>query len=131
MGSRTSREGATTVITPWLSVRDAAAAVEFYRRAFGATTGELAGSGGELQVGELFVDGARFWVQLDPDLPADIDPGRAVRMIISVANPDAAFQRALGAGAVALADVHDEGGWRSGRVVDPFGHQWEFAQPIG
>lgn len=118
-----------SVIAPWLSVRDATAAVEFYRRAFGATTGELAEGGGELQVGELFVDGARFWVQLDPDLPAGLDPGRAVRMILSVADPDAAFERALSAGAVELAGLHDEGGWRTGRLVDPFGHQWELARP--
>lgn len=119
-----------SVIAPWLSVRDAAAAVEFYRRAFGATTGELAEGGGELQVGELFVDGARFWVQRDPDLPAGLDPGRAVRMILTVADPDAAFECALNAGAVEMAGTHDEGGWRTGRLVDPFGHQWELARPI-
>jgi PhnB protein len=119
-----------SAIAPWLSVRDAAAAVEFYCRAFGATTGELAEGGGELQVGELFVDEARFWVQHDPDLPAGLDPGRAVRMIVTVADPDAAFARALGAGAVELAGMHDEGGWRTGRLLDPFGHQWEFARQI-
>jgi PhnB protein len=116
-----------SVIAPWLSVRDAGAAVGFYRRAFGATTGELAVVGGELQVGELFVDGARFWVQLDPDLPAGIDPARAVRMILTVADPEIAFQRALAAGAAQIAGMHDEGGWRTGRIVDPFGHQWELA----
>ena len=119
-----------SVIAPWLSVRDAAAAVEFYRRAFGATTGELAEGGGALQVGELFVDGARFWVQLDSDLPAGLDPSRAVRMVLTVADPDAAFSRALGAGAVEIAGMHDEGAWRTGRLVDPFGHQWELARPI-
>ena len=118
-----------SAIAPWLSVRDAAAAVEFYRRAFGATTGELAEVGGDLQVGELFVDGARFWVQLDSDLPDGLDPSRAVRMILTVADPDAAFSRALGAGAVEIAGMHDEEGWRTGRLVDPFGHQWELAQP--
>lgn len=117
-------------IAPWLSVGDAVAAIEFYRRAFGATTGELAEGSGEIQVGELFVEGARFWVQLDPDLPAGLDPGRAVRMILTVTDPDAAFDRALRAGAVEMAGVHDEGGWRTGRLVDPFGHQWELARPV-
>ena len=116
-------------IAPWLSVRDATAAVEFYRSAFGATTGELAEGGGELQVAELFVDGARFWVQLDPDLPAGLDPGRAVRMIVTVSDPDAAFACAISAGAVELAGVHEGSGWRTGRIVDPFGHQWELARP--
>jgi PhnB protein len=117
-------------IAPWLSVRDGAAAVDFYRRAFGATTGELAEGGGQLQVGELFVDGARWWVQHDPDLPLGLDPGRAVRMILTVSDPDAAFERALSAGAVEMAGMHDEGGWRTGRLVDPFGHQWELARQI-
>lgn len=118
-----------SVIAPWLSVRDAGAAVEFYRQAFGATTGELAEVGGVLQIAELFVDGARFWVQLDPDLPASVDPARAVRMILTVADPDTAFQRALAAGATQIAGMHDEGGWRTGRLVDPSGHQWELAHP--
>jgi PhnB protein len=120
-----------SAIAPWLSVPDADAAVDFYRRAFGATSGELVDGGGALQVGELFVDGARFWVQLDPDLPAGLDPGRAVRMIITVPDPDAAFRRALDAGAVELAAVHNEHGWRTGRLADPFGHQWELASPLG
>jgi PhnB protein len=119
-----------STIAPWLSVRDAAAAVEFYRRAFGATTGELAEGGGALQVAELFVNGARFWVQHDPDLPAGLDPGRAVRMIVTVIDPDTAFARALDAGAVELSGVHDGSGWRTGRLVDPFGHQWELARRI-
>jgi len=118
------------VIAPWLSVRDAATAVAFYRLAFGAATGELAEGSGELQVAELFVEGARFWVQHDPNLPPDLDPGRAVRMILTVADPDAAFERALRAGAVELAGVHEASGWRTGRLVDPFGHQWELARPI-
>ncbi len=116
-------------IAPWLSVGNAAAAVDFYRRAFGATTGELAEGDGKLQVGELFVDGARFWVQLDQDLPIDVDPSRAVRMILTVADPDTALQQALQAGATQIAGVHEEGGWRTSRVVDPFGHQWELARP--
>ena len=118
-----------TVIAPWLSVPDTAAAVDFYCRACGATIGALAEDEGEVQVGELFVEGARFWVQLDRDLPAGLDPGRAVRLILTVDDPDAVFQRALHAGAVEMAGMHDEGGWRTGRLVDPFGHQWELARP--
>lgn len=83
------------------------------------------------QVGELFVDGARFWVQLDSNLPEGFEPGRGVRMILTVSDPDAAFAQALDAGAIELAAVHDEDGWRTGRLVDPFGHQWELARPTG
>lgn len=50
-----------TTIAPWLSVIDATAAVDFYRRAFGATNGELVEFGGVVEVAELFVDDAPFW----------------------------------------------------------------------
>ena len=56
-------------IMPWLSVTKAADAVNFYRTAFGATTGEVAEFGGAVQVAELFVGTATFWVQEDDDLP--------------------------------------------------------------
>jgi PhnB protein len=117
-----------TTIAPWLSVIDATAAVDFYRRAFEATTGELVEFGGVVEVAELFVGDAPFWVQRDSDLPADADPGRAVRMIIVVDDPDPALARALAEGAVELAAMHDENGWRTGRLADPYGHQWEFAR---
>ena len=116
-----------TTIAPWLSVADASAAVAFYRRAFGATTGELAEFNGVLQVAELQLDGAPFWVQRDDNLPPDVDPGLTVRMVVSVTDPDTAFQRAIDAGAVEIAAMHDEHGWRTGRMADPFGHQWELS----
>lgn len=117
-----------TTISPWLSVADATSAVAFYRAAFGAETGEVAEFDGVVEVAELSVDGAPFWVQRDTDLPAGADPGRTVRMIISATDPDAAFGRAIDAGATELAGVHEASGWRTGRVADPFGHQWEFAR---
>ena len=54
--------------------------------------------------------------------------GISVRMIVSVNDPDGCFERALSAGATSIAPVHDEHGWRTGRVADPFGHHWEFAR---
>lgn len=117
-----------TTISPWLSVADATSAVAFYRTALGAETGEVAEFDGIVEVAELSVDGAPFWVQRDLDLPTGADPGRTVRMIISVTDPDAAFGRAIDAGATELAGVHEANGWRTGRVADPFGHQWEFAR---
>jgi uncharacterized glyoxalase superfamily protein PhnB len=42
----------------------------------------------------------------------------------------AVFARAVGAGASPLAPVADEHGWRLGRIVDPFGHEWEIGRPI-
>jgi predicted lactoylglutathione lyase len=46
----------------------------------------------------------------------------------AVEDPDALFERAVGAGAAAMAPVHDEHGWRTGRLTDPFGHDWEVSK---
>ena len=108
-----------SVIAPWLSVRDAAAAVEFYRRAFGATTGGT--RRGRWRAPDR--GAVRGWsTVLGPARPGPTSragPGRAVRLVLTVADPDAAWERALEAGAVELAGMHDEGGWRTGRLIDP------------
>lgn len=117
-----------STISPWLSVADAGAAVAFYRRALQATTDDQVEFDGVIQVARLSVGPASFWVQQDDDLPAGVDPGRTVRMIVTVEDPDAAFAGALAAGAQQIAAVHDEHGWRTGRFRDPFGHQWEVAR---
>jgi PhnB protein len=51
-------------------------------------------------------------------------------MIVSVEDPFAAFEQAIGAGATVVAPVHDEHGWRSGRLTDPFGHDWELSREL-
>jgi PhnB protein len=83
---------------------------------------------GVLQVAQMSIQDAPFWVQRDDDLPVNTDPGRAVRMIILNDDPDTMFARALDAGATQIAQVHEEHGWRTSRIADPFGHQWEFAR---
>ena len=117
-----------TIIAPWLSVRDASAAVDFYTRAFAAVTAELSQFDGVVQVAQLLIGGAPFWVQQDDDLPASADLSPTVRMIVTADDPGASFAAAVAAGATRVAAVHEEHGWRTGRVADPFGHQWEFAR---
>jgi PhnB protein len=52
-------------------------------------------------------------------------------MVMVVADPDAMFERAVGAGAGVVVPVTDQPyGWRVGRVVDPFGHHWEIGKPL-
>jgi uncharacterized glyoxalase superfamily protein PhnB len=46
-------------------------------------------------------------------------------------DPDAVVRRAIDAGATEKSAVCDEHGWRLGRIVDPFGHEWEIGKPIG
>jgi PhnB protein len=115
-----------TGIAPWLSVPNAAAALEFYRVAFGAVELEvLEGASGEVIVAQLSIDGAEFWVQTDPDTSPAALNGLAVRMILSVENPDTVFASAIAAGATEVASIHEDFGWRIGRVADPSGHHWE------
>ena len=51
-------------------------------------------------------------------------------MVMTVENPDAAFNRAIAAGATQVWPVSEQYGWRLGRVVDPFGHHWEIGKPL-
>jgi PhnB protein len=121
----------TTAIEPWLAVRDAQAAVGFYREAFGSVeVYRLDDDDGRPVVAQLSVDGAGFWVQDDADA-SPVAPGvGAARMILSVEDPDALFERAIRAGARMVAPVHDEHGWRTGRLTDPFGHDWEITRRL-
>ena len=116
------------MIAPWLSATDADRAVDFYRDGFGATVVEhLRNDEGGLEVAELAIGEARFWVQRDPTTDTSRSP---VRMILTVADPEAAFARALAAGATEVVPVHDGHGWRVGRLADPAGHHWELGKPL-
>lgn len=57
--------------------------------------------------------------------------GGTSRMLLVVEDPDAVLKKAVDAGAAETSPVADEHGWRIGRVVDPFGHEWEIGKPIG
>jgi PhnB protein len=122
-----------TTIAPWLSVRDGARAVDFYKSAFGATEVFRMDGGGSV-VARLSVEGAEFWVGDESPEHFNFSPqtlgGGSVRIILTVADPDAVFARAVAAGASQIYPVGEEYGWRLGRVVDPFGHHWEIGRPL-
>jgi PhnB protein len=123
-----------TSIAPMLSVRKGARAIEFYKAAFGA--GELfridAPDGAV--VARLSVEGAEFWVADESPEHLNFSPeslgGGSVRMVMIVSDPDAAFAKALAAGATQVHPVSNQYGWRLGRIVDPFGHHWEIGKPL-
>jgi PhnB protein len=129
----TSPAGVRTTIAPWLSVRNGAKAVEFYKSAFGATE-VFRMDGGDSVVARLSVEGAEFWVGDESPEHGNFSPetlgGGSVRIILTVADPDAVFARALAAGASQVHPVAEDYGWRLGRVVDPFGHHWEIGRPL-
>jgi PhnB protein len=125
-------------IAPWLSVRDGERAVAFYKSAFGATEVyrlEVPDDGGV--VVRLSVAGAEFWLsgQSSGDRDAQADAreplgGGSVRIILTVADPEAVFARAVAAGASEIFPVGEQHGWRLGRVADPFGLHWEIGHQL-
>ena len=121
-------------IVPWLSVRSSAQAIEFYKAAFGAVeVYHLEDPGGSV-VARLSVDGAEFWVADESPEHFNFSPeslgGSSVRIIFTVADPDAMFERAVKAGASQVYAVAEAYGWRVGRVADPYGHHWEIGRPL-
>jgi PhnB protein len=121
-------------IAPWLSVRNSTRVVEFYKSAFGATELFRLEDSGKGVVARLSADGAEFWLS-DASLEhGNISPeslgGGSARMILTVADRDAMFQRVLAPLASEILPVGEEHGCRLGRVVDPFGHHWEICRQL-
>lgn len=118
-----------------LSVRNGVKAIEFYKAAFGA--GELfrVDDQSGAVVARLSLGEAEFWLADESPEHFNFSPeslgGGSVRMVMIVEDPDAAFERAVAAGARVVSPVADQPyGWRVGRVVDPFGHHWEIGKPL-
>jgi PhnB protein len=125
---------AGTSVAPMLSVRHGARAVEFYKAAFGAGEVFRIEAPDGAVVARLSIDGAEFWVSDESPEHANFSPeslgGGTVRMILTVADPDAMFARALTAGAREIVPMKEDYGWRLGRLADPFGHHWEVGRPL-
>jgi PhnB protein len=124
-----------TRITPFLTVRNAAAAVEFYQQAFGAQEPQRFTTPAGQIVAELEIDGARFFVVDENPEAFNLSPdslgGTSVRIDLFVNDPDGVAKRAVAAGAKILFPVADQPyGLRQGRVEDPFGHHWLISRPL-
>ena len=117
-------------ITPYLSVNGATAAIEFYKKAFGAREVlKLAQPDGrvghaELQIGESRIMLADEFPQMEFRSPSAIG-GTPVHLHMYVENVDAVVNQAVAAGAKLLRPVQDQFyGDRLGTVADPYGHVW-------
>lgn len=123
-----------TSIQPELWVDRASQAVAFYREAFGATVLHQVGEGDDIVV-QLAAEDAVFWVAAAGPTMGRLSPqavnGATSRMLLVVDDPDTTHRNAVAAGATETAPVGEEHGWRVGRIVDPFGHEWEIGRPIG
>ena len=123
-----------TTIAPFLSVRNGAKAVDFYKKAFGAEEIFRHDDQNGSVVCNLSIDGAAFWVSDEAPDFHNFSPetlkGGTVRMVLTIDDPDAAFRRAVEAGATVVVEMKDAYGWHLGRLVDPFGHHWEIGKPL-
>jgi PhnB protein len=123
-----------TDIQPQLWVEGAGSAVAFYQAAFDARVVHLVGNGDDI-VAQLTVGSASFWVTEASSSLQRFSPraigGTTGRTLLVVNDPDAVFDQAVQAGATELAPVGEQYGWRLGRSVDPYGHEWEIGRPIG
>jgi PhnB protein len=123
-----------TTLAPMLSVRDGVRAIEFYKAAFGACELFRVDGGGAV-VARLSVGETEFWLADESPEHLNFSPeslgGGSVRMVMTVEDPDAAFKRAVAAGATVVWPVANQPyGWRVGRIADPFGHHWEIGKPL-
>jgi PhnB protein len=121
-------------IQPELWVHAPREAVAFYEAAFGATVLHRVGDGDDI-VAQLAVGEAAFWIAASSTTMKRLSPrvidGATGRTLLVVDDPETVVERAVAAGASVTSPVSDEHGWRLGRIVDPFGHEWEIGTALG
>lgn len=123
-------------VTAYLIVRGAVAALDFYRRAFGATEiMRLTMPDGTLGHAEILIGDTRMMLadespQRNVRSPATLG-GSSVHMMVYVGDSDAAMKQALAAGATEVRPMANQFyGDRSGTISDPFGHQWTLSTHV-
>lgn len=117
------------ILTPYLAVQGAPQALDFYKKAFGAKERmRMPGPDGKIGHAEMTIDKSVFMLADEfPGMnasPATLK-GTTVTFMLYVKDVDAAFRKAVGAGATAVRPPEDKFyGDRMGIVSDPFGHIW-------
>jgi len=135
MATKPIPEGYDTA-TPYLAVDDAAEAIEYYKKAFGAkervrmdAPGDKIGHA-ELEIGDLLVMLSDPFPQASTRPPKELG-GTTVSVFMYVENVDAVVQQAVDAGATITMEVADQfWGDRMGTLTDPFGHVWSIATHV-
>ncbi len=120
-------------VSPALAIDGAAEAIDFYKRAFGATERmRMPGPEGQIAHAELEI-GDSVVMLSDPFPQSTVKPpsqlgGTSVGIFVYVEDVDAVFQQAVEAGATVAMPLEDMfWGDRFGSVVDPYGHHWSLA----
>jgi uncharacterized glyoxalase superfamily protein PhnB len=123
------------VITPYLCVHDADAALDWYREFFGATVSNVIPWEGRVGHAELDVSGAVFYLsdeapQLGVVAPVLDGSQSSVSIVLQVAAVEQFVERAERGGAVVQRPIEEAHGSRSAWIVDPFGHRWNVGTPV-
>jgi len=135
MATQPIPEGYST-ISPYLAVDDAAEAIEYYKKAFGAEeTERMEAPDGKIGHAELKIGDSHVMLS-DPFPQASTTPpkelgGTSASIFMYVEDVDAVVQKAVAAGATVTMEVEDQfWGDRFGSITDPFGHNWSIATHI-
>jgi len=120
---------ASVELTPFLTVKDARAMVDFYKKAFGAVERSRQSSPSGQFIIEMTIDGDPFYAVDENPAGFNLSPktlgGTSVRISLIVDDPDGVAERAVKAGAKIVFPVADQPyGMRQGRISDPEGHHW-------
>jgi PhnB protein len=123
-------------ITPYLTVEDAAEAIEYYTQAFGAKervrmeTPDGRIGHAELEIGDSLVMLSDPFPQASTKPPDELG-GTSAGVFMYVEDVDAVVKRAVDAGAKVTMEVADQfWGDRFGSITDPFGHSWSIATHV-
>ncbi len=135
MAARYDADVTGLALTPMLTVTDAARAIEFYERAFGATEVSRVSTPTGQIVAEMSIGTERFFVVDENAGAFNLSPeslgGTSVRLNLIVDDPDRWTRAAIAAGAREIFPVADQPyGLRQGRIADPFGHHWLLGRPV-
>ncbi|WP_151811736.1 VOC family protein [Acinetobacter bereziniae] len=121
------------VVIPYLNIRNAPAALEFYRVAFGAEVlNIIERTGGLIAHADVSIEGARFMLREEyPEYnfrsPETVG-GTPINLFVYVNNVETFFENAVKAGAKVIRPIEEQfHGDRMTELEDPFGHSWFFA----
>lgn len=116
--------------TPYLVIKGASKAIDFYKKAFGAKeVARIPGPNGTVAHADLMIGTSHVMLADPPD--KNTTKGAASSTFLYVENVDAFAKKAIGAGAKKTSPVQDMfWGDRYGKLIDPFGHEWQIASHI-